>query len=67
MGPYRGKNGWKQQVGFEKVKTKVHTPDSKRERKHYEMQKQKQESHREIQSHIKHCHQRSSDFWVNTS
>ena len=44
MGPYRGRNGWKQQVGFEKVKTKVHTPDNKRERKHYEMQKQKQET-----------------------
>lgn len=36
MGPYRGRNGWKQ-VGFEKVKTKVHKPDRKRERKNYEM------------------------------
>ena len=38
MVPNRGRNGWTQQVGFEKVKTKVHTPDNKRERKHYEMQ-----------------------------
>lgn len=37
MGSYRGRSGWKQ-VGFEKVKREVHTPDNKRERKHYETQ-----------------------------